>query len=203
MSFKLIALYLLPFITAGVGWLTNYIAVKMLFRPRKPISFFFFKVQGIFPKRQLALSEKLGELVSKELFSIEDIKKNLDQRALQHTFLKAIEERIDYFLEVRLKEEMPLATMFLSDDLKGKIKATLINEVKLFLPEMFEKLLLGLEEKIDIKQIVYEKVRNFSIDKLEDILLSIMKKEFRFIELIGAFLGFIIGLFQVSLFFYF
>ena len=34
-------------------------------------------------------------------------------------------------------------------------------------------------------------------DKLEEVLNNIMSKEFRFVEVIGAVLGFIIGLLQV------
>ena len=44
-----------------------------------------------------------------------------------------------------------------------------------------------------------EKVEAFSTEKLEELLTSLMKKEFRFIEWVGAFLGFLIGCIQVAL----
>ncbi len=43
---------------------------------------------------------------------------------------------------------------------------------------------------------VQTKVERFSMDKLEQVLFGIMKKEFRFIEIMGAVLGFAIGIFQ-------
>jgi uncharacterized membrane protein YheB (UPF0754 family) len=46
---------------------------------------------------------------------------------------------------------------------------------------------------------VVEKVAGFSSDKLESILMAIMAKEFRFVEIIGAVLGFLIGLLQVAI----
>ena len=42
-----------------------------------------------------------------------------------------------------------------------------------------------LEQNLDVKAIVKEKVSKFSSDKLEEVLYLIMKKEFRFIELPG------------------
>ncbi len=63
-------IYTLPFIAAFIGWFTNYLAVKMLFHPRKPIRFLGMTIQGIFPKRQELFAQKLGVLVSKELISI-------------------------------------------------------------------------------------------------------------------------------------
>ncbi len=57
----------------------------------------------------------------------------------------------------------------------------------------------NLQAELDLEAIVTQKVAGFSSDKLEEILQSILSKEFRFVELIGAVLGFIIGLLQVLL----
>ena len=58
---------------------------------------------------------------------------------------------------------------------------------------------IGLASQLDLEQIVIEKVAGFSSDKLEQILNSIMAKEFRFVEIIGGVLGFLIGLLQILL----
>ena len=39
----------------------------------------------------------------------------------------------------------------------------------------------------------------FSSDKLEEMLLGIMRREFRFIEGVGAVLGFVIGWIQIGI----
>ena len=57
--------YLLPFIAALIGWVTNFLAIKMLFHPRKEIKILFLSIQGIFPKRQNELADKIGDLVAK------------------------------------------------------------------------------------------------------------------------------------------
>ena len=56
-----------------------------------------------------------------------------------------------------------------------------------------------LESELNVQEMVTEKVEAFSTEKLEELLTSLMKKEFRFIELVGAFLGFLIGCIQVAL----
>jgi len=81
--------------------------------------------------------------------------------------------------------------------LKNKIKTTLLDEISDILPGIIDSYAEKLKSEIDVKAIVYDKVVNFSSDKLEDILYSIMKKEFKFIELLGGVLGFIIGLIQL------
>ncbi len=56
-----------------------------------------------------------------------------------------------------------------------------------------------LKSELDLEKIVVDKVSTFSTDKFEEILQQIMAKEFKFIEWIGAVLGFLIGLFQVAI----
>ena len=192
-------IYTLPFIAALTGWITNYIAVKMLFHPREKKKILFLEVQGIFPKRQKSLAEKLGKVVADELFSFEDVKGALKDPKNLEGVHHIIDEKLDDFLENRMIESMPMLYVFMSDEMRIKIKATLQDELQLMLPSLIDRFAGRIEEQIDVEKTVYEKVVNFSTDKLEGILYSIMSKEFRFIEILGGVLGFIIGLIQVGL----
>lgn len=192
-------IYTLPIIAAFTGWLTNFIAVKMLFHPRKERRILFLKIQGVFPKRQKKLAEKLGQIVSTELFSIDDIRKNLDNDATHQEIHRVVGERIDAFLNVRLVNALPMLKMFLNDKVKEQIKTILFEEFEGIIPEITNKYVDKIEKSVDVEKIVYDKVANFSSEKLEQILFSIMRKEFKFIELLGGILGFIIGLIQIAL----
>ena len=192
-------IYTLPLIAALTGWVTNYIAVKMLFHPREKKKILFFEVQGIFPKRQKSLAEKLGKIVADELFSFDDVKGALKDPSNLEGVHQIIDEKLDDFLENRMVESMPMLYVFMSDEMRVKIKGTLQDELQLMLPSLIDRFAGRIEEQIDVEKTVYEKVVNFSTDKLEGILYSIMSKEFRFIEILGGVLGFIIGLIQVGL----
>lgn len=192
-------IYTLPIIAALTGWITNYIAIKMLFHPREKKKILFFEVQGIFPKRQKSLAEKLGKIVADELFSFEDVKGALKDPINLEGVHQIIDEKLDDFLENRMIESMPMLYVFMSDEMRVKIKDTLQAELQLMLPDLIDRFAGRIEEQIDVEKTVYEKVVNFSTDKLEGILYSIMSKEFKFIEILGGVLGFIIGLIQVGL----
>ncbi|MFP4091383.1 MAG: DUF445 domain-containing protein [Cyclobacteriaceae bacterium] len=189
----------LPIIAALTGYITNYIAIKMLFHPRKKVKLLFMEIQGIFPKRQKSLAEKLGKIVAEELFSIEDVKKSLQNPQNTEEITEVLDARLDDFLDNRLPEVMPMLAMFMNDELKTKIKTTLEAELQLMLPEFIERFVAKIEQEVDVERTVYEKVVSFSTDKLEDILYSIMSKEFKFIEILGGILGFVIGLIQIAI----
>lgn len=194
-------IYAMPVIGALTGWITNWIAVKMLFHPKEPKNFGLFKVQGVFPKRQKVMAEKLGNIVADELFSIDDVVEKM-KSADNTEVLKFVETKIDEFINVKLAASMPMLSMFLNDDIKAKIKNTLMVEIADVIPGVIETYADKLKNEVDVKAIVYEKVVNFSGDKLEEILVSIMKKEFKFIELLGGVLGFLIGTIQLLLLMY-
>jgi uncharacterized membrane protein YheB (UPF0754 family) len=171
----------------------------MLFHPRKPINFLGIKIQGIFPKRQRQVAEKLGVMVASELIHFDEIAVQLQDPAMLSCLTPTIEKHLDNFLQVKLKEKMPVISMFVGTGTLDKIKEGMLEEIEILLPEIIAQYTSSLSSKIDIEKMVTEKVSNFSSDKLEQILLSVMKKEFRFIELIGGVLGFVIGLIQMGL----
>jgi uncharacterized membrane protein YheB (UPF0754 family) len=192
-------IYALPFIAAITGWITNLIAVKMLFYPKKPIRILGITIQGVFPKRQLVLAEKLGNIVANELFSIDEVLVKLKNEDSQKKAMGFVETKIDDFINLKLPAQMPMLAMFLSADMKVKIKTTLLDEITNVIPGVIDSFANDIKENIDVKAIVYEKVAQFSADKFEDILFSIMKKEFKLIEILGGVLGFIIGIIQLLL----
>lgn len=157
------------------------------------------KIQGIFPKRQQQFAEKLGTLVSKELISFDEIATKINSPATVGKALPVIETHVNHFIDTKLKEEIPLLSMFITGNTLDKIKKGIVQEVENMLPEMLNGLLNGMKTELDVEKIVVQKVAAFSSDKLEEILMGIMKREFKFVELVGAVLGFLIGLLQVAL----
>ena len=192
-------LYAFPIISAFIGWITNFFAIKMLFNPREEKNILGLKIQGIFPKRQKQFAERLGALVAEELLSLDDIQQKIGSESNQQLMLNTVGEKMDNFLENKLKEAMPMAAMLIGKDTKAKIKDTLMEEFKESLPEILKKVNDNIQNDLDVQKLVTDKVSNFSVEKLESILYAIMKREFRFIEILGAVLGFIIGCVQVGL----
>ena len=192
-------LYLLPIVAALIGWITNFLAVKMLFHPREARKILFFTFHGVFPKRQKALADKLGDIVSAELISITDISSKIKEFASSDEVLNDVGKRIEATIRNKLVSTFPMLSMFLSDEMVEKVTSLFKIELQEYLEETSKSLGEKLENEIDIKKLVSQRVTNFSSQKLEELLNQLMKKEFRFIELIGAIIGFLIGCFQIAI----
>lgn len=188
---------LVPVISAFIGWVTNWVAIKMLFHPREPKKILGITFHGIFPKRQKQFAEKLGKLVSDEFLSFGDIEQKISNPENLSKIMPLIEEHIDAFLRKRLSDELPFIGMFVGDKTVNKLKSALMKEIETLFPQVMRQYAGNLKNELDLEKIVIEKVSGFSSDKLEETLYQIMSKEFRFVEVIGAVIGFIIGVVQV------
>lgn len=195
----IIKLFLIVGIGAMIGWITNYIAIKMLFRPYKEMNFLFFKIQGLIPKRRSEIAVSIADTVQKELISLKDITSSLNADELEEKMGTVIDKILEEKLESEITKKFPMLAMFLSDEIINKIKSmikTSILENKETIINMFTNYL---EEKVDFKKIIIENVEAFSLEKLEEITYSLAKKELKHIEVIGAILGGIIGIFQFAI----
>lgn len=188
----------LPLISAFIGWITNWLAIKMLFHPRKPIKILFLKFQGIFPKNKHRIADKLGNVVQRDLINFTDIKDRLQDPDALNNFKEEIATRVDDALRDRI-EKNTVASILVPEQLILSIHKTIVKEIEVNLPTVIGSSIDKIESKLNIHELVRNKVNNFSDEKLEQLLLDITSKEFRFIELIGAILGFFIGILQVIL----
>src|SRR6188474_932269 len=190
----LIQLLVIPLISAFIGWFTNWIAIKMLFHPKDPKRILGITFHGIFPKRQKIFAEKLGKMISAEFLSYEDIEEKIANPQNLEKLMPMIEAHVDNFLRNKLSDEMPFLSLFIGSKTIKSLKKTFMQELEILFPQIMKRYAGHLEEELDL-----EKVSAFSTDKLEDILYQIMSKEFRFVEILGGVIGFIIGIIQVMI----
>jgi uncharacterized membrane protein YheB (UPF0754 family) len=189
-------LILIPLVSAFIGWMTNWIAVKMLFHPKKPIRILFFVVQGIFHLRQKEIARKLGATIESKLLSHQDIQDVMKSDAIKDNLMPVIDNYINDFVSNRLITIHPMMAM-LPADMVSLIQEKLLEEIQNMLPELLKEASKSLETRMNIKETIRKKIENFDVSELEDILFSILKSEFKMIEYIGGVLGFFIGVSQI------
>jgi len=88
-------------ISAFIGGVTNYIAIKMLFRPYRPIYLFGKKLPftpGLIPKRRDELARQLGKMVIEHLVTPEGIKKKMEEVSFQQKIQSFLLQSIDAWL---------------------------------------------------------------------------------------------------------
>lgn len=91
-------LLMAPILGGIIGYITNGIAIKMLFRPLKPVYVFGKQLPftpGLIPKEKARIARSVGNVISKELLNEEVLAKVL----LKEEIYKGIESKIDDFMK--------------------------------------------------------------------------------------------------------
>jgi uncharacterized membrane protein YheB (UPF0754 family) len=188
---------LMPLVGGLIGWLTNFVAIKMLFRPRQPRFIMGLAWQGVIPKRQRDIALRIGEVVEEELLNSEDILNAINTEELRAHLAVVIEGRIDRFLREKLFRGDFLYTRVLSRDKVQRVKRALITELVNLFPLEVDAAITQLVEKVNIRKIVADRVEQFNFDRLEALVYRVARTELFWVEISGGVLGFTIGLLQV------
>ena len=136
---------------------------------------------------------------SDEFLSFNDIEEKISHPENLDKLMPHVEGHIDSFLHNKLPVAFPMISMFIGEKTIGTLKTAFMEELKELFPQLMQRYAAELKSELDLEQIVQDKVSKFSSDKLETILYQIMSKEFRFVEILGGVLGFLIGLIQVGI----
>ena len=186
-------LWTLPLVGATVGYATNWLAVRMLFRPRKPVRVLGITFLGLIPRRRRQIATKVAAAVERELIS----RKDLQGIMTDEKFLAAVEIELDArvaeFLESKLEDVNPLVRMMVTDDLKVRLRKSIVKHVMAAIPEVAVRVEDELATRLDVQKIVEDRMNAFDIEHLESIVLGIARRELRAIELWGAVIGAAVG----------
>src|SRR3972149_7654668 len=120
-------LLLPPVIGAIIGWLTNFVAIKLLFRPHVPFSILGFQVQGVIPKRRKEIARSMAKTIEKELLSSEDLARALSGLKWEKEIEKTVEEAVEHRFSSRFLK-LPVVGL-VSENIKGQIKLLLTREI--------------------------------------------------------------------------
>lgn len=193
---EILQFVLLVLIGGLIGWVTNKVAIKMLFRPVNPYKILGITFQGVFPKRKDQMAISLANIIEEELLSKEVI---MDQ-LLGDDKLDSIKGKFKEIIVEKLVEViLPMVAMMLGGDARKFITKYIDSHGdKLFDQIMDEFRLVGMDS-LDIKDIVKQRIDSLDFIAFEKIIFGLMSKELRFVEIIGLFLGAFIGVIQYAI----
>ena len=180
----LIKLCLIPVTGASLGWVTNWVAIKMLFYPKEPLNILgirFNSVHGLFPRHRLEFAEKTGVLFN-QILQPSQLVKDLKKTPMYQQLFDAFNEEMD----------KRLLTIF--------VGATKRKEIY---DEFWNKLTFILSTNNDITGSLHEYVRNYILnldgEELFELFDSYIGTHISALTWIGALIGFFVGCVQVGI----
>ena len=191
---SLVVVVLLALVGGVIGWVTNILAIKLMFRPINPIKIpiINFEIVGLIPKRKNEIAKNIGEVVAKELLSIDDIinsaitedDKIIFSQLVKNKIRKLVAEKMDFIpAPFRMMVQAPVDNI-IEQEVDGALK------------EIEGEVIDHIKNRVDIEKLVAEKINELDLQELERIIVSVAKKELKHIEVLGFILGAAIGIVQ-------
>ena len=169
---------------ALVGYITNLIAVKMLFHPYRPVKIplLGIKFQGLLPSKKDEFADRIGEIAEMYLKTL--------------SFKEELEDKMSQALKRALETEM--LNTFSSYPFVSILLSPYVDRLAQIISERMVKFLSsGITDEtiknLDIKGLVSDRIKSLGPEEIESFYKRFAKKELRMIEYAGLFLGALIG----------
>lgn len=149
---------------AVIGYFTNFIAIKMMFRPRKEVRLGKWRVPftpGIIPKNQKRLANAIGNAVGGHLLNLETMKESFQKNGTKEKLVKKIAASL-------YESEACLGDFFSSDENHGE----LIERFSDTLAKAVEEKVRQMEFKPVVAQIGKEAMGDFLNHKMVAMILN-------------------------------
>ncbi|MCC0627719.1 DUF445 family protein [Clostridioides sp. ES-S-0108-01] len=191
---NLIRILILAVIGGFIGYVTNVVAIRLIFRPIEPIKIPILNIEiiGLIPKRREEIAANVGEIIQEEFLSMDEILANI--------ITDEDKEEVVRYIKARIKIIIHEKVSFIPSGIKSMIQEYLgeiiESEVKQSIDELSKNIINKANERIDIKKMVEDKINKLDLYELEEIIIRIAKKELKHIEILGLVLGFLIGIAQ-------
>ena len=197
---ELLSLFIsVPLITAIIGWLTNWAAVKMIFYPETFVGIGPIGWQGILYKQGDKFAGGVADMVDKNLLSAREIAERIDLGGLQELIGAHLEPEIPELCRA-LGEELVAEGAWekLPDAVRELICAQVAEQTRLIGGELFVELRARADELIDLHSLTFRQLSGENVSRLARLTKRIGQSEFKFIEYYGGVFGLIIGLVQAA-----
>lgn len=177
-----------------IGYITNVVAIKMLFKPYEPIKIPLtnIEIMGLIPRRRAEIAKNVAETVKRELLSEDDIFNGIIKDEDKEEIASYINSKIGNIIS----EKAIFLPSSLVSKINGYISDIVDKEVGNAIDELGSTFVEKAKNRVDIEKIIEDRINEFDIEYIEEMTVRIAKKELKHIEFLGLILGFLIGIVQ-------
>jgi uncharacterized membrane protein YheB (UPF0754 family) len=198
----LLPYFAIPFISSFIGWITNVIALKMTFYPLEYKGIRPFGWQGIIPSKSGIMAGKAVDLLTTNLLNVKEIFSRLDPARVAQEMdgeIKIVSRKI---VDEVMEAHVPLVWVATPSIARNVIYEQASNDLPEVAEEMMEEIKTNITELFDVRGMV---VASLLKDKalLNRIFQTSGEKEFKFIEHSGLYFGFLFGLIQMTVWYFY
>ncbi|KAL1498479.1 hypothetical protein AB1Y20_013804 [Prymnesium parvum] len=180
---------------AVVGYLTNLIALKLIFEPVEPKRIGPFMLQGMFLKRQHEVSEEFAECMTEKLLSSETLWHNILTGSGASRFAELLHKRTAAFMagSAAVLYGGTAPTEFAGRSYWTDLEARVSGRVLGLLPQELPRIHGYVDGALQLKPTLKENLRKLTPQQFEQLLHPVFQEDELTLILVGSVLGLLVG----------
>ena len=187
--------WILPLAGFFVGYLTNWIAIKLVFAPREPVKIGPMTVQGLFHKRQNEVAEAFGRTVASRVLNADNIVTTVMQSDGAAYMNAIVEHRISELISKY--EAHPMAALVLPEEKRPELRAELLDRIQSEWPKPGGFFHTFAGESVDLRGELERRMKSLDRESYEGVLRPAFQQDEWKLIAAGAVLGTLAGVLQL------
>jgi uncharacterized membrane protein YheB (UPF0754 family) len=195
-TFAMLSLITIPLISGLIGWFTNWLAIRMTFYPIEYVGVRPFGWQGIIPSKARRMASKSVDLITSKLLKIDERVAQINPTHIAEEMQPGLEELSHRLVHEVMEAQSPQVWKNTPDFVKKRIYESISKDLPEVVVQMIEDIKANINDLLDIKAIA---VRTLTRDRalLNKVFQECGKEEFKFLIISGLYFGFVFGLPQM------
>jgi len=189
--------WIIPIVSAFVGWWTNAVAVKMMFEPSEFVGIKpYLGWQGIVPASALKLASRSADLILRQLLNVRDLFANFDPKGMAKALGPALDQMTDDTLRDVIGKHAPEVWANMAPQAQQVVRGMLRAEIEQATVDILADFHDNLEKIIDLKKVVMGEVAK-NRQLISDMFQTVGASEFKFVRASGWYFGLPFGILQM------
>lgn len=194
------SMWIMPLFGGLTGWLSDWLALKMVFRPKEPASYLgLFTWQGLFIKRRQQVASEYGRLMAQRVLTPSAIMDSILRGPLSDRLYTMIQNEVRAAIDEQAGFARPLVVLSVGGDKYLEMKRVVAGKVVERLPEAMRHVEAYAFEALDIENTLMTKMAQLTDDEYEGLLRSAFQQDEWILIAVGAALGFLVGEMQIHI----
>ena len=187
--------WILPAAGFCVGYLTNWIAIKLVFAPREPVKVGPITVQGLFHKRQPEVAEAFGRTVATRVLNADNIVRTVMESDGARRMNEIVERRVGELIDEY--EAHPMAKLVLPEEQRLALRAEVLERIKSEWPKPGGFFHTFAAESVDLHGELERRMKALDRESYEGVLRPAFQQDEWKLIAAGAVLGTVAGILQL------
>lgn len=180
-----------------VGYLTNVLALRMIFSPTKAIKIFHWRIQGLFIKRQQAVSEGYAKLVSENIMTMDNVFTQMFNGNGADRLIEIITKHAQEGIDKAAGFNSAIIKITSGTDTYDEIRSVAIKRFIEAAPEQINIVFDYAKQALDIEETMVSRMTSLPPDEFVNFLRPVFQEDEWKLILTGAILGMFAGFLQL------